>query len=68
MQNDPKDNATTNDALKYLADRPGAIPMPLGIDQERDLYEELAFLFYHRSIDPKDFPALKKLMDELHEK
>jgi len=37
-------------------------------DQERDLYEELAFLFYHRSIDSKDFPALKKLVDKLHEK
>ena len=37
-------------------------------NQERDLYEELAFLFYHRSIDPKQYPALKKLVDELHEK
>jgi len=34
-------------------------------DQERDLYNELAFLFYHKIIQPEDYPALEKLTVEL---
>jgi hypothetical protein len=35
--------------------------------QERELYEELAFLFHHKIIEPKDYPALEKLAVELDE-
>jgi len=37
-------------------------------DQERDLYNELAFLFYHKIIQAKEYPALEKLAVELQEK
>ena len=37
-------------------------------DQERDLYNELAFLFHHGLIQPKEYPALEKLAIELQEK
>ncbi len=37
-------------------------------DQERDLYNELAFLFHHSLIQPKEYPALEKLAIELQEK